>query len=208
MKVESWWDTPQWHEYERAYGDEPGTRARLLETAEFSTRVVRLTAPEQMWCDVRKSYRSLINRFLREHWIQTASKEIAAARGLHAAEAGRETRPADTWALMATWLEERRGRMVAAFDDDGAMVAFAYFIVHGAWSYYGFAAASVPDAGISLVWTGLKALRRMGVEVCELGWQGAATTGKERGIEFVRRGFGGRDVAARLSGRPAGWEVE
>lgn len=222
----TFWESAKWRRYEHAYGDEPGTRAKLLAEADFNTRIVDLSVSEKgLWRGVRKSYRPLINKLGRKYrrdpdvadgygWMMLPrginTDWIWIAQRIHHKEAGRETRPADTWKIMGEWMRDipTGGALNLAFDyTDGTgrrerqARAFAYFAIHGEYAYYFSAASIEPNLGIALIWWSMLALKDRGVRWCELGWQGAATNEKERNIEFTRRGFGGKDVPASWSGR-------
>lgn len=190
----SFWDTDAWHAYEIAYGDEPGTRSRLLASATFSTQVIDLTQSEaDLWTGVRKSYKSKIHWAERQRDISLTEDPVAVgmARAIHIEKAGRETRPMGTWILMADWLVAHQALLVMA------PKSFAYFIIHRDWAYYGYAASLEPDVNAALVWTAIKALKTRGITQLEMGWQGQATDDKGKQIEFFRRGFGG--VAVQVS---------
>ena len=225
----SWWDTESWHEYERAYGDEPGTRSELLATAPWSTRVVDLSGSRDLlWSGVRRSYHSIINGLGREFLFQQRSVAVGAsgareaarrAQTLHAIAAGRPTRSTATWDVLAGWTktEDSHGLWVLGADPRDNDVGYAFFVIHEGWAYYFSAASLRRDLGLALIWWGMLALREYGVRWCELGWQGELQRHetfrddeafkKRRNIEFVRRGFGGLDVPVRLSGRsPTGDE--
>lgn len=199
------WSTPRWHEYEAAYGDEPGTRAALLASGGWSTRVLDL-APEYgyLWRGVRKSYRSLIHAAERAYdihaWIgRGSSAQIRDCQAVHLADAGRTTRPQATWDVMARWADAGEAMIVGAYEREapGDCVGFAYFVVHGQWAYYFSAATLKKDVNAALVWTAIVALKACGVRTLEIGWQGEAADEKGQAIEFFRRGFGGSDVPVR-----------
>lgn len=220
--ISPWWASKEWRAYERAYGDEPGARARLLESAPWRTRIVDLSQDEAaLWRGVRTSYHALINRLARIYdpsdpnvaVIQRQTRAIfhgpgaggliRTAQRVHLLDAGRKTRPDETWDLMGDWADECHGLFSMAFDYDARSpemegwppcVGYAYFILHERWAYYASAASLRRDINIALVWWAMLALKRVGVTRCELGWQGEAADDKGRRIEFLRRGFGGDDV--------------
>lgn len=188
----SFWDSPAWRTYETAYGDEPGTRSRLLASATWQTQIVDLTQPEaELWKGIRKSYKSKIHWAERQREIAITEDPIAVgmARAIHIEAAGRETRPMATWQLMADWLVEHSGLLVMA------PKSFAYFLIHETWSYYGFAASLEPDVNAALIWTAMKELKSRGVRYLELGWcERVGDSAKERSVAFFKSGFGGRRV--------------
>ena len=203
----SFWETGAWFDYERAYGDEVGARSVILANAEFRTRIVDLRQSEvALWRGVRRSYHSIINGLDREYGGATKSREVhlgkpapeamRAAQGIHLMCAGGTTRRTETWLVMRDWIRDGRAALAIA-ELDG----YAFFAVHDGWAYYFSAATRERDLGLGLIWWGALALQARGVRWLELGWQVAAATEKEEHIEFVRRGFGGRDVPASWSGR-------
>lgn len=81
-------------------------------------------------------------------------------------------------------------------------IGFAYFVMRGGWAYYFSGASHQKDLGLALIWLSMLALKDRDVRWCELGWQGQAQSKKETNLEFMKRGFGGRDIPVRLSGLP------
>lgn len=193
----SWWDTPEWRGYERACGVE-GDRRKVLDAADWQTRVVDLRRPyPELWRDVRRSYHSLIHKAEHQWTIEVCgSGEMAHFKALHAAEAGRQTRPDASWDLMAGWVGGGRLLLVGARGHSGAWMAFAAFEMHRRWAYYGHAAAAKRDVNHALVWHAMVALKARGIARLEMGWQGQDATDKGQALEFFRRGFGGTDVPA------------
>ena len=193
----AWWHSQAWREYERAYGDEPGTRARVLAQAAWLTRILDLSSSEaDLWAGLRKSYKALINRANRRLEFRLITN-TESARFLHLLAADRVTRPLATWHLMADWLVSDAGVLVLGYD--GAPLAFAYFIRHKQWAYYGSGASLEDDIQHAVIWHALLELKTRGVRWAELGWQGEATDAKGQSIEFLKRGFGGRDEPAALT---------
>lgn len=90
----------------------------------WPTQVLDLahTSPADRWRAVRRSYKSLIHRAQRTTrllvWDNTlpADAAVEACRRLHVEAAGRETRPRETWALMADWIHEGYGMLVLALE--------------------------------------------------------------------------------------------
>lgn len=205
----TWWGHSSWLGYEDACGQEIGERQDLLADADWRTRIVR--AGEMK---LRKSYRPIVRRVLAEYecpFLSGADETwaIEVARGIHYEAAGRETRPRESWDAMAGWMEDGFYHVALALDETKKPVAFAGFITYQDWAYYGHAASLVRDVGLGLIAGSVVALPRFGVEWIELGWQGEATDKKGKNIEFVRTGYGGRDVPVLWSGRSlteAEWE--
>lgn len=193
-----WWDTPQWHAYERECGESPGTRAAMLASAQWQTHVVDLARPsESLWHDVRHSYRGLVRKAEHDQMLSwttwnggwsSACEHIC--RLLHRQSSGRVTRPRETWHMMDRWISAGSGLLRLA-SREGDPVGYVYFIVHADWAYYASAASLERSVNHALVWSAMLALKERGVRRCELGWQGQATDDKGKRIEFFRRGFGG-----------------
>jgi len=209
----SFWGSEEWFEYERATGQEPGTRKRLLSTAPWKTRVVDLQRPlEVLHAEVRSSYRHLVNK-----WTKTPSQQVHLFTGgdvastghwmspterchrLHVFAAGRETRPQASWDVQDAW--ERCGIGVVALGvrlgpQDGGFqdLGFAYAVRTNSWAYYFSAASIEKNVNHALQWHLMMRLRDLGVRWYELGWQGQAETEKEKSIEFFRSGWGGVDI--------------
>lgn len=201
----TWWDTPDWHAYELAHGDQPGQRSRLLGQALWHTRIVDLAvgAPA-LWSGVRGSYHAIINRAHRDYKIDRVSSRLDVAvsfQMVHERAAGRSTRPGKTWDLMAD-MSEYGALEVYGASRNGGWHAFAGFYVYKGWAYYGHAAALVDDVAHALVWAAMQQLRDVrGVRYFEMGWQGEAEDAKGRNIEFFRRGFGGYDIPAKRAAK-------
>lgn len=190
----TFWDTPEWHAYEEAYGDTPGTRARLLTSAEWRTVVVDLTLPlPELKRNLRKSYRSLVNKAGAPE-AGDARDLFAGYRALHAEQAGRQTRPDRTWEIMRDWLATGHGMLVAAGREH--LDAFGYFILWRDWAYYASGASTQPNRQHAVIWAAMRELQARGVRWLELGWVGQATDDKGKAVEFFKTGFGGHLIPA------------
>ena len=151
------WSRPEFYAYERACGDEPGTRARLLANATWKTRVLELTASEEeLWKGVRSSYHSLINKLAKDDDFsisQTDPLHFGLARIVHYQAAGRETRSDESWRIQAQWLTVGCGRCwLATKLNDGirretSAVGFIYVLVPPPTSSFFSAAALEPTIG-------------------------------------------------------------
>lgn len=205
----SWWNSPEWAAYEKAYGHAPGTRSRLLADATFNTQIVDLTQSEaDLWRDLRKSYKSLIHKAEKTFTLEvddTGEGVLVTDRQLHRIVAGVETRSLHTWALMQNWCAIGHGLSVRARrGEHQEAIAFAFFIIGDSdWSYYASAASLAPNVNHALIWHAMIALKAKGVSQLELGWQGQADTEKGKGIEHFRAGFGGVSIPVRDVARVA-----
>lgn len=188
-----WWDTDHWHAYEVAYGDEPGTRSRLLASATWQTCVVDLTQDDAvLWKHLRKSYKSLIHKAERTYQIlNMRDAALPLCHALHDEVAGRVTRSQETWDLMAQWLRQGYATLTVAASE-GEVVAYVYCCVYHQWAYYASGASTVDNVSHALIWHTMRYLKGEGIaRVLELGWQGEAADIKGKNIEKFKRGFGG-----------------
>lgn len=213
MRLDAFWSSQSWLNYEAVYTDQFGPRAALLASAAWQTRVIDLKPQDlpsvvsgrlgydPLWAHVRKSYHSLISKASREFNIvrvgtSNADFDIPRAHAMHVLAAGRETRPPETWHQMTEWVRQDEAMLMMCFDRHTyAARGYALFIVHAPWAYYASDVTDVKDINHALVWCAITALRCRGVRWLEMGWQGQATDDKGRSIEFFRRGFGGVDMA-------------
>lgn len=203
----TFWESDEWRAYEAATWDAPGTRARLLASAAWTTRVLALDRPEaELWRGVRRSYHALIHRLERDAGLsvseaRTASDFLGVCRPLHLAEAGRDTRPLASWLVQGDWVDARAARCFVA-SRGSRPVGFAFVSVYERWAYYFSAASTERDVQHLIQWHAISELRSAGVLCYELGWMDKdGDSEKDRQIAFFKRGFGGFDVPARLSGR-------
>jgi hypothetical protein len=152
-----------------------------------------------------KGHRSDISRAARSLSVEVfdAATITAAAfdeyRQLHALAAGRVTRPARTFELMARWIELGRALLLTA-RQEGRLVSCAYLNLYGEGAYYS-SAATEPSfrqpAGHLLQWAAIERLHAHGFGRYELGLQQFGPlphdvpTVKELNISRFKRGFGG-----------------
>jgi len=149
--------------------------------------------------DIRKSYRGLVRQQCEEFNFSIVDHRmfwkciytnIMAMREVHATEAGRYTRSAKTWGMMAEWITTGKGCAILAHDWNLNLVGFAYAIIYKSKAYYA-SGAIMQDCGHAIQYKLIKYLKQRGIHYYELGEQGTATTEKECAIEFFKRGFGG-----------------
>ena len=208
----TFWQSQRWFDYERAFGDVEGTRAELFASATWKTRVLDLRPHDaELWRDIRRSYHSVVNKLTRDgspeifHTFGSKMRDdLEAPRCLHAMEAGRETRPLETWHIMAEWVRSSRAICVCSYvsidENVSEAKAYAYFAMHGNWAYYFSAASVLPNQHHGIMWHAIQDLKNRGIEWLEIGWQGHATDEKGKNIEFFRRGWGGVDIPVKFSG--------
>lgn len=204
----TWWDSEPWHAYERAYGDAPGTRAKLLAENRWLTRVLDLTQSEtDLWRGVRGSYHNIVNRLTKDPAFAIAKLHppsfLDVCHPMQLRLEGSETRPYALWLVQAEWLRcvvERPRGVCWAASRYATPMAFVYFILWGDWAYYGFSKQEEPNAHHAIMWNSIKTLKAAGIRWLELGWQGEARDEKGRAVEMFKRGWGGVDVSVTLSG--------
>jgi len=198
----AWWDSVAWHDYEKAYGDQPGDRTRLLQAADWSTRVLDITPePIAILRRMRKGRRSEIAAGLKR-WTPFGATALSWAMDayvdLHQA-VYRMPRPPLTYTIQAQWVDAGTAHPVALASRGGhGIEAAALFIIFGTWAYYASSVTTTVNATATAVWTGVLECKRRGVTTLELGWQGYASDAKGQAVEHYKRGFGGVDVPARL----------
>lgn len=142
------------------------------------------------WRNVRKSYKSLIHNAQSSYRIEMSldPRDVGVLHALHTQLARRETRPQQTWDLMAAWVQTGQAYICTAFNSAGVCAGAIYVYSYKDREYYGHAATTVDNLNHALVW---EAIRTSDAYEFEMGWQGHAANKKEANIEFFRRGFGG-----------------
>jgi hypothetical protein len=190
-----------------------------LRFLQWDTHVVDLRVPEDvLWRRLRRSYKSLINRWTRGGGITHSWDRLNSDRGvyvygasagdpdggigakgrmreaqaLHLQSAGRATRGQQTWDLMGQWAREGDALLAVAYDGLVA-VGYAYAIRWRDWAYYASGASIVDDVQHALLWETMRALRADGhTRWFEVGWgPRPGDDEKARGVAFFKSGFGG-----------------
>lgn len=175
--------------------------------ASYLTQVLDLTrGPEDLWRDVRDSYRSLIRRGQRELELNVYDAGNPPGRAferyprLHAAAAGRVTRSPATFEMMHRMIRDGSAVLVEGLYE-GNPAAYALLLCYRGGAYYGSGCCSpeldLPYLMHALQWTAIEYLRRAGFAWYETGYQCYGPTlnrpdvSKERRISFFKRGMGG-----------------
>ncbi|MCL5958551.1 MAG: GNAT family N-acetyltransferase [Chloroflexi bacterium] len=167
---------------------------------------------ERLWADIRKSYQSLINASIKKgmkvHFLTgdgCSMKDIVEYRLLHAKDAGRVTRPDETFDLQLQWARAGRAVLARASLSDGHTAGFAYILCFNHKAYY-MSACTDPDVedehriGHSIQWKVIEWLCHEGFDSYETGDQHLApnlyydVTPKDVSISLFKRGLGGRTV--------------
>jgi len=161
----------------------------------WQTRIIDLQPPRDIelisrWLDVRKSYKSLINKCRKTHRIEKSvdPRDVGILHDLHREQSGQETRPQRTWDLMAAWVRVGHAYLCTAWNTAGVCDGAAYIYSYKDHEYYGHAATTAKDINHALLW---EAINTSTADTFEVGWQGHFSNAKEQDIEFFRRGFGG-----------------
>jgi hypothetical protein len=150
-----------------------------------------------MWSRLRRSYHSLIHKAERTYdlLVDAHPAAVQVAHRVHAASAGRETRPQATWDLMEEW-GARGLALVALAVPPGGVIAdargMALAIQYKDWAYYASGATLDDNVSHALIWQLMLALHCRGVATFEVGWgEREGDSPKERSIAFFKSGFGG-----------------
>lgn len=163
---------------------------------------------ELLWSDVRKSYRPLINKAIRNYKSVIIGQNnfdfdlCEEYRKLHHSAAGRITRPANTFHRMYEMIKSGNAFLVLIQDADLKTVGAYYFLVHGPYGYYGSAATDpslYPQSGVGHLglWNGILFAKKQGCQFMDLGQlliRPGGVTEKEKNIFLFKTGFGGQKV--------------
>jgi len=175
--------------------------------ASASTQIILLGETEEtLWGNVRKGHRSDIKRagesceirFWDRHTI--TSGKFDEYRQLHARDAGRVTRAADTFEMMLDWIRSGAAALVEA-SHAGTAAAFSLLILFREGAYYA-SACREPDlthlpAMHLIQWETIRWLKSNGYHQYDLGAQyfgprwDHVPTAKDISIARFKRGFGG-----------------
>jgi hypothetical protein len=153
---------------------------------------------------IRKSYKSLISwgdknisPAIYNHENITADA-FDAFHNLHLNAAGRETRPAESWAMQ--WEQIRSNEAFLVLGKlDNRPVSGALFITSPVYCYYGVGASdrALFDKPLShaIIWAGILEAKEKGIRYFEMGelvhLYNAGYSEKERNISIFKNGFGG-----------------
>ncbi|KPJ98570.1 MAG: hypothetical protein AMK71_11190 [Nitrospira bacterium SG8_35_4] len=163
--------------------------------------------PRDLWSNVRKSYKSLINKAAKTHTFESISTDnynfnkCEQYRNLHFRASGKQTRSTESFHLMYKMIEDGRAFMILVNDKDIGPVSAHLFYHSNGYSLYASSAVDprLPlDAGIGhlAVWQGLLTARSMGIRYLDMGQLriDSEMTAKEMKIALFKKGFGGKTV--------------
>lgn len=161
---------------------------------------------QRAFANVRKSYRPLVAKALRE-WVIEAHQRPSHVvwdefRQLHALVAGRVTRDARSWETTFESFEQDKGLFVSLRDQAGAMVGGAFFQLSGDEASYAVAAYRRDlfdkPLGHGAQAVAMKACVKLGISWLYLGptvLSGIGFSDKERSIAMFKRGFASQVMA-------------
>ena len=162
---------------------------------------------KDLWSDVRKSYKHLINRAAKNYVYETISshnynfEECEDYRRLHFKAAGKQTRSLESFYLMYKMVENNQAFIVFSKDKNGCTVASHFFYYLGAYCLYASSAVDpeLPsDSGIGhlAMWQGIITACNMGIRFFDMGQLRISSnfSKKEMSIAVFKKGFGGRTV--------------
>jgi hypothetical protein len=183
----AFWQSTSWTDYLTAYGREHESHDGGV--------IVPLGHPEAMWRNLRKGHKSDVKKGEREftftiHDDPSEDDALRLYQELHEADAGRKTRPQETFDLMRSWLGTHGLLLLAWWPIPGSAgrnlcVGAAYFLTHGSGAYYASAARLPGQAGPIghfLVWSAMRHLAELGYEYLDMGPSPEA-------IAHFKRGF-------------------
>jgi len=161
----------------------------------------------ELWLNLRKSYKPLINRARREYTcLQIHKKNYSLDlceeyRKLHAAAAGRVTRNIASFHAMHEMVGNGQAFIVLVQESSGKTVGAYYFFLNAPYALYGSAATDPSlgnDSGVGHlgVWEGILYARKLGCKYLDLGQLliRPGITEKEKNIDFFKQGFGAKRV--------------
>lgn len=147
----------------------------------YFTQIIDLDKTEsELHSDLRKSYKSLINKYSP---IDTPVKDL---HKIHAEVSGRETRPQGTWDIQQKMIDEGQAFCIGIKD------AATLFLLSDDTCYYGVAATRGVDTH-SIMWHAILRAKELGLRYFELGEQVFGTS-KLSDIAKFKRGFGGNTI--------------
>ena len=166
-----------------------------MEDRSFRRRVVDLR--ELNLSQVRKSYRQFINKGNKKYVLNSHLNEKEACAlflDLHKNFYG-HPRHERTYEIQQELCQRGIARVFLAMNDMGLCEGGCLWYCYKDMAYYASGVYPQDNVAQYLVWESMQMLAREGEahHYADLGYQGRATTEKEKNIEFFKRGFGGTD---------------
>lgn len=181
----------------------------------YQTQVIDLRNNENvLWRAIRKGHQADIKKSSQMLNItiwdaaNITYEKFRQYQDLHHKDAGRVTRPQQTFDLMYSWILNGESVLIEA-SFEGRPVGFVLIIVYKKGAYYG-STCKDPDyikvpAGHLIQWEAIKYLKNRGVFFYDLGLQEHGSqwfhnpSSKEISIAQFKRGFGGVTVPLMMS---------
>lgn len=176
--------------------------------ASLTTVLIDLSkSVEDLWKDLRASYKALINKSERIYKIvamdagSITRQNFDAYAEVHHKAAGRITRPQRTFDIQYEMLLNDQASLIGV-EIDGTWAGFAYFLHSRHSAYYGSGAedpglVTETPLGPVMQWTAIKHFAQKGLRYIELDNQYfgpqlfECPSAKDMSISFFKRGFGG-----------------
>lgn len=150
----------------------------------YFTQVIDLSkTEEELHADVRKSYKSLINK--KSATIDFDPNEFWLFRQLHISVAGRVTRKYKTWEIQQKMINTEEAFLAT---DAGAAGLFIY---NNHTCYYGVGCSMEGGSSHALIWKAILYAKWLGCKFFEIGEQVFSGDEKLVNISKFKRGFGG-----------------
>lgn len=184
----------------------------FVECNEDTIQISLEPSKEELWRQLRKSYKALINSTLKNtdfsiHYFDSKNADFEAHesyRNLHHKCSGKVTRPLESFKAQYDLVAQRNG-LIAGLKFKDQWVAFVYFLFKDDKAVY-FSASDDPDLAHlghiyhALLWSAFMKLKEMNISIVDLGtpssWhqcQGFMdySDSKQIGIAHFKRGLGG-----------------
>lgn len=188
--LKEWKSSPLANDHDfTEYMDEP---ASAWVKEEHLSQVIDLRTHK--WSDVRKSYRGLINKVLKELSVDEykadfIGRDMGIFKSLHAEANGGQPRNDATYAHQKRWVNSGHGMVVMA-KDWPTVYAAAYWVIFNGCAYYMSGPSLRDNIQHAVILKSLQLLKERGITLVELG-QIDGETKKEWNIGKFKTGFGG-----------------
>lgn len=178
--------------------------------ASLLTQIIDLSKPkEDLWMDIRKSYKGLINKGLKIYNFHIMTRDNAEYeihekyRLTHFKAAGRATRSKETFDLQFEQLRAGEATLISVLFE-GKYVQLNYFNHYNNYVHYAsaaddpdFSSTCMPPMGHAIIWQAIKYFKENNYKYLELGLQYFGNqlfeypSEKKKMISYFKRGFGG-----------------
>lgn len=160
----------------------------------YYTQVIDLAKTEEgLHADLRKSYKSLINKVPYYHGDINVLSWSNCFPEIHKKVAGRITRSKETWDIQEKMAKANElFSVISRFGQD--ILSFGLFIYNNHTCYYGVGCSLEGRSTHSLIWKAILHAKELGIKFFEMGEQIFSGDEKLMGISKFKRGFGGKTV--------------